>query len=258
MNTKSLQSRIHRLQSGQALVEYWPTIPVAIAIMIGASILVGAVNTAFLKTANGLEGYCQPESEAEVETVAEIYNHRIESSARVYDSNTNRTTIAFTVTSGSQPSISHWVLGVSQEVANHVISTSEAWEWTSNDPTTGAVGMKFDIGYESSSPSDGGGNGGGNGGGKGGKKSASIVRPVYAKTMNPTIAAFFEAGLETRVISITLDGNFQFGAVTVTTKAGSDQVGSGTVNGPTAQIGDEENQNNNNNNNGTIDRSKGC
>ncbi|MCB9451111.1 MAG: hypothetical protein H6672_06705 [Anaerolineaceae bacterium] len=250
MNRKSFKERLHRLQSGQALVEYWPTIPVAIAIMVGASILVGAVGNAFLKTANGLEGYCKPETEQEVETVANIFNHTIEASARVYDPNTNRTTIAFTVTSGSQPSISHWILGVPKGVADHVISTSEAWEWVDSDPTTGMAGMKFDTGYESTDPTDG--NDGGNN--KGGKKNASIRQPIYAKTLSPVMAAaFFE--LETRVISITLDGNYQFGAVTVTTKAGSDQVGSSTVNGPIAPAGDD---NNNQNNDGGVDRSKGC
>ncbi len=87
------EPRWKQLQRGQALVEYWPTIPAAVAVMIGAAILVDFVNTSFLKTANGLDGYCKP---AEViETEANIFNHHIESSGSSYDPKTDRTTIAF-------------------------------------------------------------------------------------------------------------------------------------------------------------------
>jgi len=246
MNWKSFRSNLEQMQRGQAMLEYWPAIPAAIAIMIGASILVGSVGNAFLRTANGLEGYCKPE--AVVETTAQMYNHTIEASARVYDSATNRTTIAYTVTSGDAPAISHWVLSLPKAVADRVISTSEAWAWTNSDPTTGAVGMKFDIGYN---PTSGGttttpGNGKPNGGGS--KKSA-------VKGMNIGLFSVVAAGgTETRVISITLDGNFDFGSVTVTTKSGSTQIGTDTISGPIALAGDDSNPGSS----GDVDRSKGC
>lgn len=245
MNPKSLK----HLQSGQALLEYWPAIPAAIAVMIGASIIVGFINTTFLKTANGLEGYCKPE--AVVETKAELYNHTIEASARVYDSVTNRTTIAYTVTSGDQPAISHWILGVPKGVADHVISTSEAWSWIEVDPTTGAKGMKFDIGYSpTSGGSTSGGTSGGNGNG-GGPKKGTVKG--YRFDLLSVLAV---GGTETRVISITLDGNYDFGSVTVTTKSGATQIGTDTISGPIAQVQDSGSQNNSNSSG--VDRSKGC
>ncbi len=247
MRPQSLRSSLAQLQRGQSLLEYWPAIPAAIAVMIGASILVGFVNNTFLKTANGLEGYCKPE--AVIETSAELYNHKIEASARVYDSVTDRTTIAYTVTSGDQPAISHWILGVPKGVADRVISTSEAWAWIDVDPTTGAKGMKFDIGYSPTSSggtSSGGGNGGSNGGGP--KKSA--VKGFHIAPFSVLAVG----GTETRVISITLDGNFDFGSITVTTKSGATQIGTDTISGPIAPVDDNTNQNNDNG----VDRSKGC
>lgn len=58
------------------------------------------------------------------------------------------------------------------------------------------------------------------------------------------------------MISITLDGNYQFGAITVTVKAGVDEIGSSTINGPIALIDDQSNTDTNTN--GQVDRSKGC
>ncbi len=233
-------SKWRRLQSGQALMEYWPTIPVAIAIMVSAGILVGFLNVAFLRTVNGLDGYCKAGTPAE--TVAEMHNHRIEASAAVYDPVTNRTTIAYTVTSGSSPSISHWVLGIPRSVADRIIQISEPAAWTDGDPTTGAVGLKFDIGYEA--------DGGGGGGGKGGGKKASVGGLMLASYTAPRETTL-QSSTAVRVISITLDGNYQFGSVTVTTKAGADQIGTGTVSGPIGPVVEDSN-------NGRVDRSKGC
>jgi len=241
-----------RLQRGQALVEYWPTIPASVAIMIAAAVLVNWINGTFLKTANALDRYCS--TNETVNTVSQVYNHRIESSASVYDPSTNRTTVAYTVTSGSQPSISHWVLGIPRAVADKIIQTSEPAAWIDVDPTTGAAGLKFDIGYESSGGESGGGGNGGNGNGKGGKAAADTI--VMAKYSAPRLVAE-TSGLETRTITITLYGNYEFGTLNFTTKAGSDQVGTGTVSGPIA-LAEDDQQNNNDDSGGTIDRSQGC
>lgn len=259
MNPNPKEPTWKRLQRGQALMEYWPTIPAAVAIMIGAAVLVSFVNSAFLRTANGLDRYCK--SPEPVETKAEMFNHKVEGSAAVYDPETNRTTVAFTVTSGSQPSISHWVLGLPKEVAAHIIQSSEPYEWTDNDPTTGAAGIKFDRGYEADGGGNNGGgnNGGNNGGGKGKKASnAGLVLAGYSRPVAFAPAAAGEA-TDTRMISITLDGNYLFGAVTVVTKAGSDQVGTGTISAPVERVDDNSDDGSSNNSGGgNVDRSKGC
>ncbi len=241
MNAKTKEPTWKRLQRGQALVEYWPTLPAAVAVMIGAAIIVGFLNTSFLKTLNGLESYCK--TSETTTTTAEMHNHRIEASAAVYDPVTNRTTVAFTVTSGSKPSISHWVLGLPKGVAAHIIQWSEPWSWTDYDPTTGAVGVKFDNPYEADDE----------GGGKGKNKAGTsgIVLASYTRL----VAAETSGGTAVRVISLTLDGNYQFGTITVTTKAGSDQIGVSEISGPIARLDDKSDDGSGG---GGIDRSKGC
>jgi hypothetical protein len=241
MTTNTTEPRWKQLQRGQALVEYWPTFPAAIAIMISAAILVQFINNSFLRTAQGLTGagLCQT-TDQKVSTSAQMYNHTIEASSKVYDPVTNRTTVSFTVTSGSQPSISHWVLGLPKNVADNVIQMSEAGSWTDADPTTGAKGIKFDTGYEA----------GGGSGGKGGKSAANtgLVLASYRAKAASTAEQTGTGITDTRVISMTLSGNYTFGAVDVTTKAGTDQVGTGTIIGPVAVI-DESNSGNNNSTN---------
>lgn len=234
MSESTQESRWIRLQRGQALVEYWATLPAAVAIMFSAALIATNLNSIFLKTANGLDRYCQSTF---TDMVAPVFQHTIESSAYSYDPQTNRTTVAYTVTSGTQPSISHWVLGIPKAVANRVLQTSEAWSWTESDPTTGAKGMKFDIGYNPT---------GGTETGKGGKGNGKNSNKIF-------IGPMLQTATEERVISITLEGPYQFGALSVTIKAGNTQVGSGTVSGPVAPK-EEQTQNSS----GGVDRSKGC
>lgn len=259
-----------KLERGQALVEYWPTIPIAIAVMIAASAVVSFVGSAFLRTANGLESYCPTSEEDAAPTIAEIHNHKIEPSGVVYDPETNRTTVAFTVTSGPQPSISHWVLGIPKSVADRILSTSEAASWTDNDPTTGVAGLKFDIGYEASGGNNGGGNNGGgnNGGGNNGGGNNDQTDPSKGKgngkgvgfsRFGARMTALTAEGTDTRVIVITLDGNFLFDSIPVTTKAGSDQVGTAMISGPVA-LADEDGSESNapQGGSGGVDRLEGC
>lgn len=229
------------LEKGQALIEYWPTFPAAVAVMIAASMIVPFLNGSYGRVADNLQGtgLCADapvEEIPEIQTEASIYDHKIESISSVYDPDTNRTTVAFRVTSGSSPSISHWILGISREVADSIVQSSEAASWTDNDPTTGMQGLKFDIGYEGGDSGGGGGNGANTGNGKGGKNARS---KMLNRSLRGYLAQTTSTTGEARIIVLTLTGEYRLGAITVTTKAGNDQVGSGTVTGPIAPVADE-------------------
>src|SRR5690606_3020005 len=79
-------------------------------------------------------------------------------SSNVYDPNTNTTSVTFSVTSGGDHAISHWVLGLSKAAFDAIIDSpaDELMSWSEPDPTTNLVGVKFDKGYD-------GNNGGNNG-----------------------------------------------------------------------------------------------
>ncbi len=68
-----------------------------------------------------------------------------------YEYTNGNTVLTYTVTSGSGPAISHWTLGTCEGITdNGIISASEPFEFkdaNNPDPTTGAVGVKFDTGY---------------------------------------------------------------------------------------------------------------
>lgn len=58
------------------------------------------------------------------------------------------TTFTYSVTSGTKPAISHWVISIPVPDGQGVlIYSSEPVVWTESDPTTGTRGVKFDIGY---------------------------------------------------------------------------------------------------------------
>lgn len=67
-----------------------------------------------------------------------------------FDAAANTTTFTYSVVSGTQPSISHWVLalGGSCGGAGSLVSSNDPLTvWSSPDPTTGMTGVKFDTGY---------------------------------------------------------------------------------------------------------------
>jgi hypothetical protein len=222
---KKQGSRWNRLQSGQAMMEYWPTIPAAIMIMIAGGALVHMLNGAFSKTTDALyraglnSEICMTTSETVDGTDEAVMNdHHIQVSATVYDPGTDTTTVTYTVTSGASPSISHWVLGIPKSIAANIIDESEAWEWTDSDPTTGVAGIKFDTGYESEAnteepkdkePKDTG---------KPPKKTKSIALNTYDFSV---MAELLPTG-ETRDIVLVLSGQYDFDPVTVSVKAGTD------------------------------------
>lgn len=238
----------HKLESGQALSEYWPTIPAAIMITIAAGAMAWWLQGSFMRTAEGLNRAGLPEEICETTeettsgpTVAQLGDHQVEVSAVKYDPDTDTTTVSYTVTSGAQPSISHWVLSLPPEVVADLIEASEGYEWTDADPTTGTAGIKFDTGYE-------GGDAGGpadkeeKGGGKGkGKASAIDVNNQYVsagfdmmgdfgytpgtdtvqQTGESTTYEITPTG-ETRDIVLVFSGQYTFSTTTVSVKAGTE------------------------------------
>lgn len=226
------------LQSGQAMMEYWPTIPVAIMIMVAASLIATAVNKAFLQTSNELnragldQAVCDtPEEEDSGPTFAQLGDHTIKLVANSYDPNTNTTVLSYQVTSGSQPSISHWVLGLPISIANEIDEANEAYEWTNDDPTTHIAGIKFDTGYEG-----GDGGGGGKGGGKKAESSGDQVARVIRFSSPRKPASYYlldTATGESRTISLMLTGQYDFASVTVTIKAGTETYSS-SISAPVA------------------------
>jgi len=55
-------------------------------------------------------------------------------------------TWTYQVTSGTRPSLSHWV--ISWCAPGAIVGASELWEYVAPDPRTGITGIKFDTGYE--------------------------------------------------------------------------------------------------------------
>ncbi len=74
-----------------------------------------------------------------------IGSHDITFVSHTYDSITGISTWTYSVTSGSAPAISHWVMTWCNESA--LINCSEDCDYVTNDPgNTGLTGIKFDKG----------------------------------------------------------------------------------------------------------------
>lgn len=142
-----------QLESGQALMEYWPTIPAAIMIVISAGLVVSFLRGSLTQATDGLNRasagvrieVCETTEDNNGGQSSFVGTHNFEFVGSTYDG--ENTTIVYRVSSSEKYALSHWVLGISKEVADNIIDQSEPWEWTNNDPTTGAVGIKFDTGY---------------------------------------------------------------------------------------------------------------
>jgi len=74
-----------------------------------------------------------------------IGSHDIPFVSHTYDSATCISTWTYTVTSGSSPALSHWVMSWCN-VSAHV-GCSEHCEYVIDDHETGITGIKFDTGY---------------------------------------------------------------------------------------------------------------
>ena len=233
----SLKERMHKLESGQALMEYWPTIPAAIAIVISASIMVSFLKDGFSQTADvlhrssaGIEMETCEVTDTEVSgpTQANPENHSITLVANDYDPETGTTTVTYQVTSGGKPDISHWILGIPKAVADNILESSEAYEWTDSDPTTGAKGIKFDTGYNSD-------------GGEGGKGKRTIVGrtiPHLYLLQDETTSGGSFVNSSSREISLVLQGQYEFDSVYATTKSGAND-GDAQISAPVTIIIDD-------------------
>jgi hypothetical protein len=219
-----------RLQRGQAMVEYWPTLPIGVMVMISAAAIVGPMKQAFQATADSLSGItCEAPSYSPT-SVDLDGGHRIEVVSSNY--NGSETTVVFRVSSGDKPSISHWVLGIDKATADKIVYVDPDEKPTSwgLDPTTGKYGIKFDAGYEGTGSSDSDSD---TGGGKPPKDDSSKGGPKKGRVIN-TYRPRMNTYVETRDIVMTFSGYVDFvETVEVTTKAGSDQVSSGYVGIPT-------------------------
>jgi hypothetical protein len=66
-----------------------------------------------------------------------------------YNTTANTSTFTYTLTSGTCPNVSHWVVGLVEACfgADKLLSSSPSGAyWIDSDPTTGAKGIKFDLG----------------------------------------------------------------------------------------------------------------
>ncbi len=205
-----------RWQRGQAMAEYWVTIPVGIIIMLAASGLAQFVTGGLTQTVEGLQNpgglTCEvtPDEADEGPDYAQLDCHSVQLVSKSYDEATDQTTLAYQVTSACDPAISHWILGLPPGVAKNIISSSEPYieHLDTPDPTTGAYGIKFDTGYD-----EGGGGGGGGGKGKGKKSADTIMLVGLNQSTSPT---------ESRTIFLTLGGYYEWEIVEVHVKAGTE------------------------------------
>jgi hypothetical protein len=211
-----------RWQRGQALVEYWVTIPAGILIMLSAAAIGTFVTGGFLQAKEGLEHGGLPcestvaETPTEGEEYAQLDCHSVQLVSNVYDEENEWTTVGYKVISGCDPSISNWILGLPLELQDDVIAISDTkTEWTEGDPNTGVAGLKFENGYESDEtdkseekgPKD--------------KKTSSLgLIGYFHPTADDTIMAAEE--MDSRTVLITLAGYFQWDVVQVSVKAGTE------------------------------------
>jgi hypothetical protein len=228
---KKKHSRWFKWQRGQALMEYWPTIPAAICLMLAASGLTQAINKSILTTVDYLNptGLECPEQEEQEEgpDEAQLDCHSIELVGRSYDEVNDRTTVAYKVTNGCDPDISHWMLGAPSWIQDKILSASEKWEWVV-DPTTGVTGIKFDTPYSSKD-----------------KKTANLDESLLGATMARDTGIVLMSSTapselsgrnatepDSRTVLVTLAGHYNWTMTTVAIKAGTEEVYLGTITAP--------------------------
>jgi hypothetical protein len=229
---KKKHSRWFKWQRGQALMEYWPTIPAAICLMLAASGLTQAINKSILTTVDYLNptGLECPEQEEDEEgpTEAQLDCHSVELVGRSYDEVNDRTTVAYEVTSGCSPDISHWMLAAPEWFADNILSASEKWEYVT-DPKTGVTGIKFDTPYRSKD-----------------KKTANLDESLLGASMardsgivlmsfhspNGLSGLNAETEPDSRTVLVTLAGHYDWTMTTIAIKAADENVYLGTITAP--------------------------
>ncbi|WP_162909401.1 hypothetical protein [Aggregatilinea lenta] len=203
----SHQSRWHKWQRGQALVEYWPTLPIAIAIMLSASLITSFITNSFQQTIDGISGTgltCVGAEETDAETegpsYADLGGHSVQLTGYQYDPDEDVTRVSYQVTSIDKPAISHWILGLPVDLESITsIEGENKIEW-GYDSTTGITGVKFDTGYN-----------------PGGKTELS---PDLSGYMLVSVSA--RSSTETRTLFITLSGHYELTITDLGLKAGTD------------------------------------
>lgn len=248
---KAKRSRWLFWQRGQAMTEYWPTIPVGIMILLVASGLSSFISGSFLQTMEGLDPAglkCSDQEEATNEGPSDTFLgcHTIELVVNSYNEEADQTTVGYRVTSRCDPAISHWSLGLPKSVADNILSSSEAIEPYGTDPTTGTTGIKFDRGFDSGGGNDdgnndGGGNGnnnGGNGNNNGGGNGKNKNKSMDTIMLSSTNAR----GIEEHMILLTLAGHYTWSNTEVSIKAGT-QVYHSVISAPSALADNNPEQN---------------
>jgi hypothetical protein len=226
-------SRWFKWQSGQAMAEYWVTIPGSVIIMLSAAALVQFITGGLLRTYEGLQPRgglnceVQPEEKDEGPTKTDFPCSSVELAGRFYDEENDRTTVAYKVTSDCKYDISNWILGLPPELQDKILSSSEPYLWTFNDHNEGISGIKFETGY-------GGGGGGGKGKAMGGVMLASFNRGFASTLLSPV-------ELDSRTVLLTLSGYYTWDTVVVTIKTGTETYTS-TVTAPVAPADPKEEQ----------------
>jgi hypothetical protein len=231
-------SRWLKWQRGQALMEYWPVIPAALMVMLMGSTLATFIGDSILKTVDylhptgGLECDDGLPDATDGPTVAEHTDgdctYTVELVGKSYNQDADETTVQYRVTSDCDPSISHWTLGIPPGLADNTLAVSEAYEWVNPDPTTGAVGIKFDEGYEGGSGGDDADDpdDGPPGGGPPGQSSAPNLDGWML------VSTHQEDTADSRTVLLTLGGHYDWDMATVTVKAGTQTVHMGTIVAP--------------------------
>ena len=202
----------NKFQRGQALSEYMVLIPAAIMIAIGAGFISGFIIKSLNQTVDAFEPYgvevCETNRpEREGPTFVEAGDHSVELTSLVYNEADDTTTVTYTITSGDQPSISHWTLGLPQSVADHIVDSSEAYQSWGADPTTGIDGIKFDTPYNVP------------GGGKGQGGKGKLLSPVRRDSYQPSEE---EINTISRDVILMVEGQWDFGSALTTVKAGTE------------------------------------
>jgi hypothetical protein len=209
---KPKESRWTKWQRGQALMEYWPTIPASIIIMLMASGIATWFNKSILQTVdylNPTDLRCEQKvDEEEGPETAYLDCHTIQATNMFYDEVNDQTTVGYKVTNGCEPDISHWVLGFPPGLADKILASSEKYEWV-EDPNTGVAGLKFDIPY-----------------GKGKKTQALDGLMLASRSLTATTS-------DSRTVLLTMAGHYDWSITEVTIKAGTETYHS-TITAPVA------------------------
>ena len=212
---KPRESRWIKWQRGQALMEYWPTIPASIIIMLMASGIATWFNKSILQTVdylNPTDLRCEePVDEEEGPDTAYLDCHTIELVTNTYDEVNDQTTVGYKVTNGCDPDISHWVLGFPPGLVDKIVASSEKYEY-GTDPNTGVTGLKFDTPYGTGKPS---------------KETHSLNGLMLAsRSLTPSTS-------DSRTVLLTLAGHYDWSITEVTIKAGTETYHS-TITAPVA------------------------